>query len=98
MSAEPRPARATRRLTAGRVLARFLLTIVGIVVALVLFFNAEDMFTGYPQVGSQYISWAILFLTCATGGVAWIVDHRRLGSLDDSGVDTADGAGPTPDE
>ncbi|MEN3356297.1 MAG: hypothetical protein V7637_279 [Mycobacteriales bacterium] len=98
MSTEPRHARATGRLTAGRVLARFLLTIVGIVVALVLFFNAEDMFTGYPQVGSQYISWAVLFLTCATGAVAWIVDHRRLPSLDDSGVDTADRRGTDADE
>ena len=80
MSTETQLAR--RPPTAGRILVRFLLTIAGIIVALFCFFLCSDMFAGYPQYGTEFLTWIGLCLLMATGGVVWIIDHRRLDADD----------------
>jgi hypothetical protein len=68
--------------TAGRVLARVLLTVVGVIGGLFLYFVCDGMFAGYPRYHTQVLSIIGLILIAATGGVAWIIDERRL---DDDG-------------
>ena len=80
MSTESQPAR--RPLTAGRILIRLVATIVGIIVGLFLFFFCADMFVGYPQYGTEYMTWVGVALIIATGGVVFIIDHRRLDADD----------------
>jgi uncharacterized membrane protein YccC len=80
MSTESQPAR--RPLTASRILIRLVATIVGIIVGLFLFFLCADMFVGYPQYGTEYMSWVGVALIIATGGVVFIIDHRRLDADD----------------
>ena len=81
MSTESQPAR--RPLAAGRILLRLVATIAGIIVGLFCFFVCQDVFAGYPQYGTQYITWVGVALLIATGGVIWIIDHRRI-DADDS--------------
>ena len=64
--------------TVGRMVLRGLLTLVGIVVALFCFFVCQGMFSGYPRYGTGILSHVGLVLIAGTGGVAWIVDHRRI--------------------
>jgi hypothetical protein len=59
------------------------LTLLGVVGALFAYFVCQGMFTGYPQYGSTVLSYVGLFLICATGGFAWIIDHRRIDDDDD---------------
>jgi len=74
MISEPRPPRAAAR----RILARTLWIIVGIIGGTVLYFFCERMFAGYPQYGTDIITYVGLTIVMATGGYAWIIDHRRL--------------------
>ena len=80
MSTESQPAR--RPLTAGRMLTRVLATIAVIIGGLFCFFVCQDVFAGYPQYGTDILTWVGLVLIMATGGVAWIIDHRRLDADD----------------
>jgi small-conductance mechanosensitive channel len=64
--------------TAGRVLIRFLLAIAGIIAGLFCYFVCQGMFSGYPQYGAGILSDIGLLLIMAIGGVAWIIDHRRI--------------------
>ena len=85
MTTESQPPR--RPLTAGRILVRIAAGITFIIVGLFLVFFCSDMFAGYPQYGTQYITWIGVALLMAAGGVIWIIDHRRLdaGDSPDSG-------------
>jgi hypothetical protein len=80
MTTEFQPAR--RPLTPGRIVIRVLLIIAGIIVGLFLFFLCSDMFAGYPQYGTQYLTWIGVALVMAAGAIAWIIDHRRLDAAD----------------
>lgn len=73
---------ATRPLRAGRILARILLTIAGVIGGLVCFFACEGMFAGYPQYASGVLTIVAMFLIMAVGGAVWITDHRRIDAED----------------
>ena len=81
MSTESKPAR--RPLTDGRILVRIAAGITFIIVGLFFVYFCSDMFAGYGQEGTQYITWAGVALLIAAGGVIWIIDHRRI-DADDS--------------
>ena len=80
MSTESQPVR--RPLTAGRMLIRVVTTIAGIIGGLFCFFLCQDVFAGYPLYGTGILTWIGLVLIMAVGGVAWIIDHRRLDADD----------------
>jgi len=69
MIARPRPVR--------RFLTRALLTVVGIVAGLCLYFVCQGVFAGYPRYHTELLSIIGMILIAATGGVAWIIDERR---------------------
>lgn len=69
MTRTPRPA--------GRLLTRALLTIVGVVVGVFLYFLCVGVFAGYPRYHSQLLSDVGMILISATGGIAWLIDARR---------------------
>jgi hypothetical protein len=57
---------------------RALLTLAGVVGGLFAYFVCQGMFSGYPQYGTGVLSYIGLFLICATGGLAWFIDQRRI--------------------
>jgi H+/Cl- antiporter ClcA len=73
----PRPLRAARRFV-----TRALLIAVGVVGGLFAYFVCQGMFSGYPQYHTDWLGTAGMILIALTGGVAWIIDHRRI---DDGG-------------
>jgi hypothetical protein len=77
-TADPRRSR-----TVLRFVRRALLTLAGVVAALFCYFVCQGMFSGYPRYGTNILSYVGLFLICATGGLAWIIDHRRIHDDDD---------------
>jgi hypothetical protein len=64
--------------TVRRFVARVLWTVVGVVVALFLYGVCQGVFAGYPQYGTDVLSYIGLALIVLTGGAAWIVDQRRI--------------------
>jgi hypothetical protein len=76
MTTEPQP--APRPLTAGRIVIRVLLTVAGIIAGLFCYFVCQGMFAGYPRYGTGILSGIGMLLIMATGGAAWIIDHRRI--------------------
>jgi hypothetical protein len=70
---ESHAARIVRRLV-----TRAVLTLAGVIAALFCVFVCQGMFSGYPRYGTNILSYVGLFLISATGGVAWVVDHRRI--------------------
>jgi uncharacterized membrane protein YphA (DoxX/SURF4 family) len=73
MSTEPQAAPAARR-----PLVRALLTVAGVIGGLFCYFVCQGMFAGYPQYHSDVLSIIGMVLIAATGGVAWVVDERRI--------------------
>lgn len=73
MISEPRPLRAARR-----TLVKTVLIIAGTIGAILLYFLCERVFAGYPQYGTDILTYIGLTLVMATGGAAWIVDQRRI--------------------
>jgi hypothetical protein len=73
MISEPRPLRAARR-----ILVKTLLIIAGTIGAILLYFLCERVFAGYPQYGTDILTYIGLTLVMATGGAAWIIDQRRV--------------------
>ena len=69
--------------TVLRVARRAVLILLGVIVALPCYFVCQGMFSGYRHYGSNILSYVGLFLICATGGLAWIFDHRRISDDDD---------------
>jgi small-conductance mechanosensitive channel len=65
-------------MTALRFLTRVLLTIVGVIVALFLYFVCQGVFAGYPKYHTGLLSMIGMTLIALTGGVAWIIDQRRI--------------------
>jgi hypothetical protein len=64
--------------TVARLFVRAVLTLAGVVAALFCYFVCDGMFAGYPQYGTDILSRVGLVLISATGGIAWILDHRRI--------------------
>lgn len=73
MSTEPQAAPVARRLV-----VRALLTVVGVLGGTFCYFVCQGMFAGYPQYHSDVLSIIGMVLIAATGGVAWVVDERRI--------------------
>jgi len=80
MTTETQTVRAS--LTLVRLVIRVLLTFAGIIGGLVCYFVCQGMFSGYPRSGTGVLSGIGLILIMAVGGIAWIIDHRRIGSDD----------------
>jgi hypothetical protein len=81
MATGPGPPRRTEppaRRSITRV-ATTVLTVIGYVfVYLFLFFFCQRMFGGYPQYYTDVITNIGVILIALTGGVAWILDERRI--------------------
>jgi hypothetical protein len=77
MTTEPQPVRRPLR-TARRFFTRTLLTIVGVVGGLLCLFLCGNMFAGYPRYHTAALSIVGMILIALTGGVAWIIDERRI--------------------
>jgi hypothetical protein len=77
MSAESRPARRPLRF-----LTRTLLTVVGVIGGLLCLFVCQNVFAGYPKYHTGVLSIVAMVLIALTGGVAWVVDERRLDADD----------------
>ena len=61
-----------------RFVARALWTVVGLVVALLLYFVCQGVFAGYPQYGTDVLTYIAVALIVLTAGAAWIIDERRI--------------------
>ena len=61
-----------------RLLARTVLTVVGVVAAWFLYCVCQGMFSGYPKHHGRLLSIAAMVLIALTGGIAWIVDEHRM--------------------
>jgi small-conductance mechanosensitive channel len=68
--------------TALRVLTRVVLTILGVIVALFLYFVCQGVFSGYPKYHSELLSIIGMILIALTGGLVWIIDQRRIDADD----------------
>jgi hypothetical protein len=74
---EPRPVR--RPLWAARrFFTRTLLTVAGVIVGLICLFVCQNVFAGYPKYHTDVLSIIGMVLIALTGGVAWIIDERRI--------------------
>jgi uncharacterized membrane protein YphA (DoxX/SURF4 family) len=73
MTAEPPPARRLLRF-----LTRALLTVAGVIVGTFCLFLCGNMFAGYPRYHTDVLSIIGMILIAVTGGVAWIIDERRI--------------------
>lgn len=67
-----------RRERIRRGLVRAVLTVVGVIGGLFCYFVCQGMFSGYPKYHSRLLSIAGLALIVLAGGIAWIVDERRM--------------------
>ena len=80
MTTGPQPVSPLR--SARRLLARALLTVTGVIGGLLLYFVCQGVFSGYPKYHTDVLSIIGMILIALTGGVAWIIDERRI---DDDG-------------
>jgi hypothetical protein len=81
MTTEPRSERAPLR-TARRLFTRTLLTVAGVIGGLFCLFLCGNMFAGYPQYHTALLTIIAMILIALTGGVAWIIDERRIDADD----------------
>ena len=77
MSAEPRPVRRPLR-TAGRFIIRTLVTVASVIGGLFCLFVCQNTFAGYPRYHTAVLSIIAMILIALTGGIAWIIDERRI--------------------
>jgi uncharacterized membrane protein YphA (DoxX/SURF4 family) len=71
-NAQP-PIRGVRRFV-----IRVVQTVLAVIVYLFLFFLCQRMFAGYPQYYTDVLTIIGTILIALTGGVAWILDERRI--------------------
>ena len=76
MTTETRPPNRLR--TVRRALIRAVVTLVGVVGGLVCYFVCQGMFSGYPKYHTPLRGALGMILISLTGGVAWLVDERRM--------------------
>ena len=67
---------------AGRFVRRLLIVFVGVIVALFLYFVCQEMFNGYPEYYTNWLGPIAMGVIVITGGVAWLIDERRLDADD----------------
>jgi hypothetical protein len=77
MTTEPQTAGRSPR-TVGRFLTRAVLTVGSVIGGLFCFFVCANMFAGYPKYHTNVLSIIAMVLISLTGGVAWIIDERRI--------------------
>jgi hypothetical protein len=77
MTAEHRPARRPLG-TARRFVIRTLLIVASVIGGLFCLFVCQSTFAGYPKYHSAVLSFICMVLIALTGGVAWIIDERRI--------------------
>lgn len=77
MTSETEPTKPQLPL-AGRLLVRVLQVAAGVIGGAFCFLVCQDSFSGYPQFASGTLGTIAMILIAATGGVAWIIDHRRI--------------------
>jgi hypothetical protein len=68
--------------TIGRFVNRVLLVMIGVIVGAFLFGVCQGIFAGYPQYHTDVLSLIGLLVVTGTGGVAWIIDQRRIDAED----------------
>jgi hypothetical protein len=73
MATEAQPGRPVRR-----VIARTLWTLLGVILAMLLYCVCQGVFSGYPQYHTDLFSKIGMALIALTGGAAWIIDQRRI--------------------
>ena len=74
MTTEPRLGRRA----AHRFLTRAMLTVAGVIGGAFCFFVCMGTFAGYPQYHTDVLSIIAMVLIALTGGVAWLIDERRI--------------------
>ena len=74
MTTEPQPVRRPAR----RLFTRALLTVAGVIGGVFSYFVCMGTFAGYPQYHTDVLSIIAMVLIALTGGVAWIIDERRI--------------------
>jgi len=74
MTTEPRPGRRA----AHRFLTRAMLTVAGVIGGAFCFFVCMGTFAGYPEYHTDVLSVIAMVLIALTGGVAWLIDERRI--------------------
>jgi hypothetical protein len=68
----------SRPLKPGRIMVKTLWIIAGTIGAALIFFFCQDGFAGYPQYGTDIITYIGLTIVMAIAAYAWLIDHRRL--------------------
>jgi hypothetical protein len=76
MTTRPQPVPPLRK--ALGFVTRAALTVVGVIVGLLLYFVCQGVFSGYPKYHTELLSIIGILLIALTGGVAWIIDQRRI--------------------
>jgi hypothetical protein len=61
-----------------RFFIRALLTVASVIGGLFCLFLCQNTFAGYPKYHSAVLSIIGMILIALTGGVAWIIDERRI--------------------
>jgi hypothetical protein len=64
--------------TARRFFTRTVLAVVSVIGGLFCLFLCQNTFAGYPKYHSAVLSIIGMILIALTGGVAWIIDERRI--------------------
>jgi hypothetical protein len=64
--------------TARRFLFRTLVIIASVIGGLFCLFVCQNTFAGYPRYHTDVLSVIGMILIALTGGVAWIIDERRV--------------------
>ena len=62
----------------ARVLRRIGLIVAGVIGAILCYCVCQSVFAGYPQYGTDVLTYIGVTFVAATGGIAWIIDHRRI--------------------
>jgi hypothetical protein len=70
------PQRSPR--TVGRFLTRAVLTVISVIGGLLCLFICQNVFAGYPKYHTAVLSIIVMILISLTGGVAWVIDERRI--------------------
>jgi hypothetical protein len=65
-----------------RFLIHTLLTVASVIGGLLCLFVCQNVFAGYPKYHSALLSIIAMTLIALTGGVAWIIDERRIDADD----------------
>jgi hypothetical protein len=62
----------------GRIVVKTLWIIVGVIGGILIFALCQDVFAGYPQYGTDIMTYIGLTIVMAIAAYAWLIDHRRL--------------------